>query len=37
MVLLFVWELDLIMSAETRLHTNHTDFLDNIYTAFPIF
>lgn len=37
MILLFVWEIDLIMSAESRLHSGYTDFLDRIYPAFPIF
>lgn len=37
MILMFVWEIDLIMTTESRLHGNYTDFLDNYYFAFPMF
>ena len=36
MILLFLWEVELIMKTETRIH-QHTDSLDSIYTAFPMF
>jgi len=36
MILLFLWEVELIMKTETRIHS-HTDLLDNIYNAFPVF
>lgn len=37
MILLFIWEVDLIISTESRLHSTGPDFLDYIYSAFPIF
>lgn len=37
MILLFIWEVDLIINTESRLSNNGPDLLDYIYTAFPIF
>lgn len=36
MILMFLWEVEIIMKTETRIH-QHTDSLDTIYTAFPMF
>ena len=35
MILLFLWEVELIMKTETRMN-HYTDFLDNFYTSFSI-
>ena len=35
--ILTIWEIDLIMTTESRLHRNYSDFLDNYYFAFPMF
>jgi hypothetical protein len=37
MILLFIWEVDLIISTESRMNNNQPDFIDFFYTAFPIF
>ncbi len=37
MILLFIWEVDLIISTEARLNNYNIDYLDYIYTSFPIF
>lgn len=37
MILLFVWEIDIIMTTESKLHTNYSDFWDNFYFALPMF
>lgn len=37
MILLFIWEVDLIITTESRLHHSQTDFVDYLYSAFPIF
>ena len=37
MIMLFIWEVDLIITTESRLNSSHTDLLDYVYTAFPIF
>lgn len=37
MILLFIWEVDLIVTTESRLDKNSPDWLDYIYFAFPIF
>lgn len=37
MILLFIWEVDLIISTEARLSSNDVDYLDYIYVSFPIF
>ena len=36
MILLYLWEFELIMKTENRYH-EPTDFLDYFYSAFPIF
>lgn len=35
--MLFIWEVDLIVTTESRLNSHYSDWLDYIYTAFPIF
>ena len=37
MILLFLWEVDLIISAESRLNTHTVDYIEKIYKNFPIF
>lgn len=37
MILLFIWEVDLIISTESRLNYHEKDYLDYIYKSFPIF
>ena len=37
MILLFVWEIDIIMTTESKLHGQYTDFLDNFYFGLPMF
>jgi hypothetical protein len=37
MIILFLWEVDLIVTTESRLHISRPDLLDYIYFAFPIF
>lgn len=37
MILLFIWEVDLIISTEGRLNNYSVDYLDYLYTSFPIF
>ncbi len=37
MILLFIWEIDLILNTEKHLHSHGPDFLDKIYFAFPMF
>ena len=36
MILLFLWEVELVLSTESRMH-HSTDVFDFFYTAFPIF
>ena len=37
MIVLFIWEVDLIITTESRLHSQASDPLDMVYTAFPVF
>ena len=37
MLLLSIWEVDLIISTESRFNTHEVDFVDYIYKNFPIF
>lgn len=37
MILLFIWEVDLIISTESRLNYHDVDYLDYVYKSFPIF
>lgn len=37
MILLFIWEVDLIINTESRLANNGPDMLDYVYKAFPVF
>jgi len=37
MILLFIWEVDLIISTESRFNIHSVDFIDYIYKNFPIF
>lgn len=37
MIMLFIWEVDLIITTESRLNNHYSDWLDYIYNAFPIF
>lgn len=37
MIILLLWEIDLILSTESKLHHFSTDILDEFYLAFPIF
>lgn len=37
MILLFIWEVDLIITTESRLQASGPDLLDYLYSAFPVF
>lgn len=37
MILLFIWEVDLIICTESRFTSNEPDYIDYVYTAFPYF
>ena len=37
MIVLFIWEVDLIITTESRLHLHASDPVDLIYQAFPVF
>lgn len=37
MIMLFIWEVDLIITTESRLLHSGPDLLDYVYSAFPVF